>query len=168
MEEYPELVSSPSDLYSSPSEIINDYVYPENKVRDVNELTRHVLAPIDLHDGADDTINHKDTEEVLENVMRGSYAYVGADGLPYMIDWFADDEGFHPSAPHPSNYVELVSDHAGDVVDTKVDATEAEFQSSEDILRMNLHLMKFSAFPAMIFQRMAFKWRILSYRRNLD
>ena len=103
-------------------------------MRDVNELTRHVLAPIDLHDGADDTINHKDTEEVLENVMRGSYAYVGADGLPYMIDWFADDEGFHPSAPHPSNYVELVSDHAGDVVDTKVDTAEAEFQSSEDIL----------------------------------
>jgi hypothetical protein len=64
--------------------------------------------------------------------MRGSYAYVGADGLPYMIDWFADDEGFHPSAPHPSNYVELVSDHAGDVVDTNVNTSE--FQSSEDIL----------------------------------
>ena len=103
-------------------------------MRDANELTRHVLAPIDLHDGADDTLNHKVAGEVLENVMRGSYAYVGADGLPYMIDWFADDEGFHPSAPHPSNYVELVSDHAGDVVDTKVDTAEAEFQSSEDIL----------------------------------
>ena len=51
--------------------------------------------------------------------MRGSYAYVGADGLPYMIDWFADDDGFYPSVPHPSNYVELVTDHASEVVLTE-------------------------------------------------
>ena len=63
--------------------------------------------------------------------MKGSYAHVGADGLPYMIDWFADDEGVHPSAPHPSKYVELVSDHAGEVVDTNINTSEAE---SEDML----------------------------------
>ena len=33
-------------------------------------------------------------------VMKGSYSYVGTDGLPYVVDWFADETGFHPSAPH--------------------------------------------------------------------
>ena len=32
--------------------------------------------------------------------MKGSYSYVGTDGLPYVVDWFADETGFHPSAPH--------------------------------------------------------------------
>jgi hypothetical protein len=33
-------------------------------------------------------------------VMKGSYSYTGADGLPYTVDWYADETGFHPSAPH--------------------------------------------------------------------
>ena len=34
-------------------------------------------------------------------VMRGSYSYVDAfDGLTYVVDWYADETGYHPSAPH--------------------------------------------------------------------
>ena len=33
-------------------------------------------------------------------VMKGSYSYVGADGQVYTVDWYADETGFHPSAPH--------------------------------------------------------------------
>ena len=34
------------------------------------------------------------------SVMKGSYSYVGADGLLYEVAWYADETGFHPTAPH--------------------------------------------------------------------
>ena len=97
------------------------------------------LSEITPNHGPDDNINHKVTEEVLDNIMRGSYAYVGADGLHYMIDWFADEDGFHPSAPHLSNYGELVSDQAKDVFTDQLNTFQAastndDFPASEDIL----------------------------------
>merc|ERR1719419_1883799 len=39
------------------------------------------------------TVDNKDDDENLGHMMRGSYAYVGADGLPYMVDWGATLEG---------------------------------------------------------------------------
>ena len=33
-------------------------------------------------------------------VMSGSYAYVGPDSLTYQVEWYADETGFHASAPH--------------------------------------------------------------------
>lgn len=33
-------------------------------------------------------------------VMRGSYSYIGPDGQTYTVDWYADETGYHPSAPH--------------------------------------------------------------------
>merc|ERR1719336_909310 len=32
-------------------------------------------------------------------VMKGSYEYIGSDGLTYVVDWYADETGFHPTAP---------------------------------------------------------------------
>lgn len=32
--------------------------------------------------------------------MRGSYSYIGPDLQTYVVNWFADETGFHPSAPH--------------------------------------------------------------------
>ena len=46
-----------------------------------------------------------DETEVI--VMRGSYEYIGADGLTYVVDWYADETGFHPSAPHLPQPVEI-------------------------------------------------------------
>jgi len=42
----------------------------------------------------------KTVGDALVNVMSGSYSYLGADGLTYQVDWYADETGFHPSAPH--------------------------------------------------------------------
>merc|ERR1712027_96456 len=40
------------------------------------------------------------------SVMRGSYEFVGADGIVYAVEWFADETGFHATAPHlPQNVV---------------------------------------------------------------
>ena len=39
-------------------------------------------------------------------VMSGSYSYVGPDGLAYVVDWYADETGFHPQAPHLPRSVE--------------------------------------------------------------
>ena len=33
-------------------------------------------------------------------VMRGSYEYVGADGLTYTVNWEADENGFRADGPH--------------------------------------------------------------------
>ena len=40
------------------------------------------------------------------SVMKGSYSYIGADGVTYTVDWYADETGFHASAPHLPKAVE--------------------------------------------------------------
>merc|ERR1719266_182994 len=44
------------------------------------------------------TLRNVDNSQV--SVMKGSYSYVGADGQVYTVDWYADETGFHPTAPH--------------------------------------------------------------------
>merc|ERR1712106_707332 len=39
-------------------------------------------------------------DKVQVYVMRGSYSYPGTDGQLYVVDWYADETGYHPSAPH--------------------------------------------------------------------
>ena len=40
-------------------------------------------------------------------VMRGSYSYIGADGLTYIVNWEADENGFRAEAPHLPKPVEI-------------------------------------------------------------
>lgn len=39
--------------------------------------------------------------------MEGSYSYTGPDGLLYEVEWYADETGFHPSAPFLPQPVEI-------------------------------------------------------------
>ena len=47
---------------------------------------------------AEGSMKNVDGADVM--VMKGSYSYVGADGQEYVVDWYADETGYHPSAPH--------------------------------------------------------------------
>ena len=44
-------------------------------------------------------------DEVM--TMRGSYQYIGADGLTYTVNWEADELGFRAEAPHLPKPVEI-------------------------------------------------------------
>ena len=43
--------------------------------------------------------------------MSGSYSYLGADGEAYVVDWYADETGFHPTAPHLPRVGRSCSEH---------------------------------------------------------
>jgi len=38
--------------------------------------------------------------------MTGSYEFTGADGVVYAVEWYADESGFHATAPHLPRNVE--------------------------------------------------------------
>ena len=52
----------------------------------------------DIKQEAEGTLRNVGGTEVV--VMRGSYSYVGVDGNTWTVDWYADETGYHPSAPH--------------------------------------------------------------------
>ena len=52
----------------------------------------------DIKQEAEGELKEVDGTEVV--VMRGSYSYIGADGQEYVVDWYADETGYHPSAAH--------------------------------------------------------------------
>lgn len=39
-------------------------------------------------------------EDNFAVVQSGSYKYIGDDGQTYVVDWTADEKGFHPKAAH--------------------------------------------------------------------
>ena len=51
----------------------------------------------DIKQEAEGTLRNVGGTEVV--VMRGSYSYVGVDGNTWTVDWYADETGYHPSAP---------------------------------------------------------------------
>ena len=66
-------------------------------------------------------------EEVV--VMRGSYEYIGADGLTYVVDWIADENGFQPSAPHLPEPVAIPFPEQAAAVEA-----QRKFAAAEDLL----------------------------------
>ena len=52
----------------------------------------------DIKQEAEGNLRNVDGTDVV--VMKGSYSYIGADSLTYVVDWYADETGFHPTAPH--------------------------------------------------------------------
>merc|ERR1711862_1030919 len=69
-------------------------------------------------------------------VMKGSYSYIGADGQTYTVDWYADETGYHPSAPHLPQSVE--PDHPE--VAAAVKAREASASSTPTPMLPHLSL----------------------------
>jgi len=53
-------------------------------------------------------------------VMRGSYSYPGADGLNYVVDWYADETGYHPSAPHLPKSVQPITEEVRAAVEAQL------------------------------------------------
>merc|ERR1711910_243429 len=48
----------------------------------------------------------KMVDETPVYVMKGEYEYLGADGQMWKVEWYADETGYHPSAPFlPKNVV---------------------------------------------------------------
>jgi len=48
----------------------------------------------------------RNVDDVDVSVMKGSYEFTGADGVIYAVDWYADETGFHATAPHLPKSVE--------------------------------------------------------------
>ena len=63
-------------------------------------------------------------------VMRGSYEYIGADALTYVVDWVADENGFRASAPHLPKNVPIPFPEIQEAVDAQI-----RFAAEEDRLR---------------------------------
>merc|ERR1711884_661735 len=63
-------------------------------------------------------------------VMRGSYQYIGVDGLTYTVDWVADELGFRASAPHLPKPVAIPFPEQQAAVDAQI-----RFAAEEDRLR---------------------------------
>jgi len=48
----------------------------------------------------------RNVDDVDVSVMKGSYEFTGADGIVYAVEWYADETGFHATAPHLPRNVE--------------------------------------------------------------
>merc|ERR1712128_289321 len=109
--------SSRTLLLSSPSQTISTFASPntisrvQTKVADPIEiLTYSNTGPQDgnyqyafeTENGIKQSVTGemKVVREEQVYTMSGSYSYPGSDGQLYVVDWYADETGYHPSAPH--------------------------------------------------------------------
>ena len=58
----------------------------------------------DIKQSAEGSLRTVGDVEVV--VMKGEYSYLGADGNEWKVEWYADETGFHPSAPFLPKSVE--------------------------------------------------------------
>jgi len=66
-------------------------------------------------------------------VMRGSYEYIGADNIVYVVEWEADENGFRASAPHLPKSVPIPFPEQQDAVDAQL-----RFAAEEDALALRV------------------------------
>ena len=70
--------------------------------------------------------------EVL--VMRGSYEYIGPNGVTYTVNWVADEYGFRPSARHIPKPVPIPFPEQRKAVAEQIRRAKEEMESSKSIV----------------------------------
>ena len=70
--------------------------------------------------------------EVL--VMRGSYEYIGPNGITYTVNWVADEYGFRASAPHIPKPVPIPFPEQRKAVAEQIRRAKEEMESSKSIV----------------------------------
>ena len=78
----------------------------------------------DIKQETEGTMKNVDGTDVM--VMKGSYSYVGADGLTYTVDWYADETGYHPSAPHLPRSVQPIHPEVAEAVKAQLEFAAQE------------------------------------------
>ena len=68
--------------------------------------------------------------EVL--VMRGSYEYIGPNGVTYVVNWVADENGFRPSARHIPKPVPIPFPEQRKAVAEQIRRAKEETMASKD------------------------------------
>lgn len=74
------------------------YNAPGQNVNSLNSWDYAFVAENGIKQNAVGEMKSIGDDEVV--VMRGSYEYIGADGLTYVVNWEADEKGFRADAPH--------------------------------------------------------------------
>ncbi len=64
-------------------------------------------------------------------VMRGSYEYIGADGLTYVVNWEADENGFRADAPHLPQPVAIPFPEVAQAVEAQLRFAESQRQAQD-------------------------------------
>ena len=73
--------------------------------------------------------------------MRGSYSYPGDDGQVYVVDWYADETGYHASAPHLPKNVPIPFPEQAEAVEAQLRRAEEEralgitYDESNEVVR---------------------------------
>ena len=63
-----------------------------------NDIKQEVIGTMKTIKVTNERSNEVEEKEVL--VMRGSYEYIGPDGVTYVVNWVADENGYRPSGRH--------------------------------------------------------------------
>lgn len=83
------------------------------------------------------------------SVMRGSYEFVGADGIVYAVEWFADETGFHATAPHLPQNVEPNHPEVAAAVRAQIAFAEQEdLAAASGVVAARAPLDSYGALPA--------------------
>lgn len=83
------------------------------------------------------------------SVMRGSYEFVGADSIVYAVEWFADETGFHATAPHlPQSVVPNHPEVAAAVRAQIAFAEQEDLAAASGVVAARAPLDSYGALPA--------------------
>jgi hypothetical protein len=119
-------VGAPRDAYpaaapSAPVAVVKSNVLAATRAEPIAIIRSVLNAPDTLHAAVNGwdysyeaangikqeaTGNLKLVDDTQVSVMRGSYEFIGADNIVYAVEWFADETGFHATAPHLPRNVE--------------------------------------------------------------